>query len=97
MVVGPPGGNTDFTARIVGQGISPALGQSVVVDNRSSITIAEIVAKAAPDGYTLLLTGNITWLAPLMQKTPYDPRRDFAPITLAVTIVILWMLMLWPR
>ena len=79
------GSSTDFMSRVIGQGIAASMGQSVVVDNRASaIATGEIVAKAAPDGYTLLVTGTSFWVGPLFQKTPFDPVRDFAPITLAV-------------
>jgi tripartite-type tricarboxylate transporter receptor subunit TctC len=85
----PPGGPTDFVGRTVGQKLSQYIGQQVVVDNRpgaGTIIGSELVARAAPDGYTLLFgTGGGTFLAPLMiPKVPYDPLRDFAPITMLV-------------
>jgi tripartite-type tricarboxylate transporter receptor subunit TctC len=85
----PPGGPTDFVGRLVGQKLSPLLGQQVVVDNRpgaGTIIGSEIVLRAAPDGYTLLFgTGGGTFLAPLMlPKVPYDPHRDFAPVAMLV-------------
>jgi tripartite-type tricarboxylate transporter receptor subunit TctC len=85
----PPGGPTDFVGRTVGQKLSQFVGQQVVVDNRpgaGTIIGSELVARAAPDGYTLLFgTGGGTFLAPLMiPKVPYDPLRDFAPITMLV-------------
>src|SRR5688572_17171083 len=85
----PPGGPTDFVGRTVGQKLSQLVGQQVVVDNRpgaGTIIGSELVARAAPDGYTLLFgTGGGTFLAPLMlPKVPYDPLRDFAPITMLV-------------
>jgi tripartite-type tricarboxylate transporter receptor subunit TctC len=85
----PPGGPTDFVGRLVGQKLSPLLGQQVVVDNRpgaGTISGSELVARAAPDGYTLLFgTGGGTFLAPLMlPKVPYDPHRDFAPVGMLV-------------
>ena len=72
----PPGGPTDFVGRIVGQKLSQSLGQQVVVDNRPG----------ARDGYTLLFgTGGGTFLAPLMlPNVPYDPHRDFAPVSMLV-------------
>lgn len=77
------GGAGDFTSRLIAQGIAGALGQQVIVDNRATNLIAsEVVSKAAPDGYTLLLNSNNFWLGPLLQKTPYDPIRDYIPITL---------------
>jgi len=85
----PPGGPTDFVGRTVGQKLSLFLGQQVVVDNRpgaGTIIGSELVARAAPDGYTILFgTGGGTFLTPLMlPKVPYDPMRDFAPVTMLV-------------
>ena len=85
----PPGGPTDFVGRLVAQKLAPLLGQQVVVDNRpgaGTVIASEIVARATPDGYTLLFgTGGGTFLAPLMlPKVPYDPHRDFAPVAMLV-------------
>ena len=80
------GGGADFAARIIAPALSGNLGQQVIVDNRPSGVIpAEIVAKAQPDGYTLLLYSNGVWTLPLMQPAPYDPVRDFSPITLLIS------------
>lgn len=81
------GGGSDLVARVVAQGLTANLGQSFVVENRGGGVIAgEAVAKAAPDGHTLLLYGNTFWLLPLMRsKMPYDPHKDFLPITNAAT------------
>jgi tripartite-type tricarboxylate transporter receptor subunit TctC len=78
------GGGSDVAARLIAQGLSETLGQPVVVDTRvGGIIIADIAAKAAPDGYTLMTYSSTLWLVPLMRATtPYDPIRDFAPITL---------------
>ena len=84
IVTGASGGGGDFASRLIGQGLTDRLGQQVVVDNRGNIA-GEIVSKAPPDGYTLLVEGASFWIAPLLQKTPYDPVRDFAPITVAVS------------
>ena len=84
-----PGGGTDTTARAIGQRLAAALGQPVVVDNRPGAAgniAADIVAKSDPDGYTLLM-GTIAALAinpTLFGNLPFDPVRDFAPITQAV-------------
>ena len=80
-----PGGVTDFTARVVAQELTRALGQQVIVDSRGSgVVTAEIVAKAPPDGYTLLITGSSFWIGPLLRKTSYDPIKDFPPVSLLV-------------
>lgn len=81
-----PGGGTDISARILAEGLGPVLGQTVVVDNRpgaGSTLGTDIVSKAAPDGYTLLL-GNISlaFNAALYRHLPFDTVRDFAPISL---------------
>ena len=79
------GGLNDLAARMIAQGLSPNIGQPVIVDNRGIIAI-DIVAKAVPDGYTVLCFANNFWVLPFLQDNyPYDPIRDFAPITLAVT------------
>jgi tripartite-type tricarboxylate transporter receptor subunit TctC len=81
-----PGGGTDISGRILAEGLTQSYGQSVVVDNRpgaGSVLGCEIVARAHPDGYTLLL-GNISMAfnAALYRKLPYDTLRDFVPISL---------------
>jgi tripartite-type tricarboxylate transporter receptor subunit TctC len=92
VIVGfAPGGSADITARAVGQKMSELLGHSVVVDNRSGasgIIGSELVARAAPDGYTLLeATMTTHGIGPnLYQKLPYDPVRSFEPIALMVRI-----------
>jgi tripartite-type tricarboxylate transporter receptor subunit TctC len=82
IVTAPAGGGNDFSARLVARGISGPLGQQVIVDNRPTILGPEIVAKAAPDGYTVLLTGSAHWVGPLVEKVSYDPIQDFAPVSL---------------
>ena len=82
IVTSEAGGGNDVPARIVAQGLTLALGQQVVIENRpSGIVPAEIVAKAAPNGYTLLFYNNALWTAPLIQATPYDMLRDFTPVS----------------
>jgi len=84
----PPGGATDILARLIAQGLTEALGQPVVVENKAGANGQighDFVAKAAPDGYTLVL-GNSAVLAvsvSMYDKMPFDPIKDFAPITLA--------------
>jgi tripartite-type tricarboxylate transporter receptor subunit TctC len=82
IITSPAGGGNDFVARLVGRAITGPLGQQVVVDNRATRLIADIVAKAPPDGYTLLVTGSAHWIGPLLEKVTYDPIRDFASISL---------------
>jgi len=81
----PPAGATDIVGRIVAQKLTERLGQSVVVENKpgagGSIG-SDIVAKSAPDGYTLLMATSSTHsIGPSLQKLPYDPIKDFAAIT----------------
>ena len=84
MLTAELGGGSDLSARLIAQGLTSSLGQQVIVDNRvGGIIIADIAAKAAPDGYTLFTYSSTLWLIPLMRThTPYDPVKDFAPITL---------------
>ncbi len=87
IVSGSAGGGQDFATRMIAQGISAPLGQQVVVDNRSREDPGEVAAKGRPDGYTLLVAGSAHWLQPFMrERVPYDPVRDFAPITLAAKL-----------
>ena len=87
IVTSEPGGGLDFVARIIAQGLSAVLGQQVIVDNRpSGVFTGSIVSNATPDGHTLLFNGSSFWMLPFLQKNvPYDPIRDFAPITLATS------------
>ena len=82
IVASAAGGSGDFAARLIAQGLSGALSQQVVVDNRGGVIPGEIVSKAPPDGYTLLIDAASFWIGPLLQETPYDPVKDFAPVTL---------------
>lgn len=82
IVTSPAGGGNDFPARLLARALPGPLGQQILVDNRATILIADIVAKSPPDGYTLLVTGSAHWIGPLLDKVTYDPFRDFAPITL---------------
>ena len=87
----PPGGPLDIVARFIGQELSHDWGQPLLVDNRPGAggnIGADIVAKAPPDGYTILMGAVSThainvWL---YSKLPYDPVRDFAPITLVTSV-----------
>jgi tripartite-type tricarboxylate transporter receptor subunit TctC len=89
IVTSEPGGGLDFAARVIAHGLTGSLGQSVIVENRGGaggVIAIETVAKAQPDGYTLLVFGSTIWLVPFLRdKVNYDPVRDFAPVTLAVS------------
>jgi len=92
MVVGfPPGGGTDVVARILQPRLTELLGQTIVIDNRPGATgtvAAGQVAKAAPDGYTIMMGHvSVNAIAPsLFANLPYDVNRDFAPIALAASV-----------
>ncbi len=82
----PPGGSADIMGRMIGQELAKALGQQVVIENRagaSAIVGAEYVAKSPPDGYTLLQANvsQMTIHPSLYPRLPYDPLKDFAPVT----------------
>src|SRR6266850_2065885 len=82
-----PGGGNDTVARTIAQQMSASLGQQIVIDNRSGaggVVGAELAAKAPPDGYTLFLggVGSLAVNPNLHARLPYDPLKDFAPITL---------------
>jgi tripartite-type tricarboxylate transporter receptor subunit TctC len=85
----PPGGGTDVIARIVQQRMSEGLGQTIVIENRGgaggAVGTAE-AAKAAPDGYTFLFTLSSHTINPLLYKLNYDVERDFAPVSLIVSV-----------
>src|SRR3954463_9740960 len=86
----PPGGPTDIYSRLLAQKLGESFGQQVVIDNRggaSGIIASEIVAKAAADGRTLLMGGaGVLAVTPaVFPKIPYDPIRDFAPVSMMVT------------
>ena len=81
IVAAAAGGGGDFQGRLLAQAISGPLGQPVIVENRgSSVLSAETVAKAPPDGYTLLVQGASLWVSGLLQELPYNAVRDFTPV-----------------
>src|SRR4051794_16533027 len=86
------GGVADLTARAVGQKLGEKLGQSVIIENKpgaGGVSGGDTVAKAAPDGYTLLLMSNGTAVSEsLFNKLPFDAQKDFAPISLLGTFDI---------
>ncbi len=92
IVTAPIGAGNDFVSRVIALGLSGSLGQQLVVDNRPASLVGEIVAKAPPDGYTLLVIGSVLWLTPFLQdNVAYDPVKDFSPITLparSVNIIV---------
>jgi tripartite-type tricarboxylate transporter receptor subunit TctC len=87
ILTAPVGGALDIGARtIVAPAIAEGLQQPAIIENRQGVTGIAAAAAAAPDGYTLLVHGSIVWLQQFMSNsTPWDPVRDFAPITMAVS------------
>jgi tripartite-type tricarboxylate transporter receptor subunit TctC len=90
VVAFPPGGAADFSARILTQYLQPALGQTIVIDNRGGAfgNIAnDITAKATPDGHTLLITADatITVNPSVYSRLPYDAQRDLTPVTVLIS------------
>lgn len=90
LVPSPAGGPSDFAARLIVNRLSEALGRNVIVDNRQSVNgilATELAAKAPPDGNTLLIgnVGTMVMNPGLYKKLPYDPLRDFVPITQLVS------------
>ena len=86
IITAAAGGGSDFAARLIAATLGPALGQQVIVDNRGVIA-ADVAAKAAPDGYTLLLSGPTLWLLPFMRDNVASDIADFTPITMATQTV----------
>lgn len=85
----PPGGSSDASARILGQKLTETLGQQVIVDNRAGaaeIIGTDIIAKASPDGYSVVLVSLRYSVNPSLLKLPYDPVRDFAPVTMTAAV-----------
>src|SRR3989440_10962569 len=85
----PPGGGTEFIARSVATNLSAQLGQPIVIENRpgaAAIVGAEAAARSAPDGYTLFMADNGTFVYRLgiYKKLPYDPNKDFIPVGMLV-------------
>ena len=92
----PPGGAADVLARVMGQKLGELLGQTVVIDNRpgsGGVIGTNVVAKAAPDGYTILHSGITTHgIGPhIYTNLPYDPVKDFTPIILSATMPVFMM------
>ena len=85
IVVTEAGGSSDLGARLIAQALTGPLGQPVTVENMSGVSSIQAVAKAPPDGYTLLFYGSGFWIYPLLQPVPYDAAKDFVPVSLAVS------------
>lgn len=93
VVAFPPGGSTDLAARALGEKLTTALGQTVVIDNKAGASGnigAELVAKSPADGYTLLMAATSFATAPAFYpKLGWDPLKDFAPVSLVATLPII--------
>ena len=88
----PSGGGTDISARVVGQKMTEALGQQIIVDNRSGASgniAMEIAARTAPDGYTLIMStvGQMAMNPAMFSSLPFDPQNDFTPVALVSSTV----------
>ena len=84
IVTNESGAGLDFTARLMAAGLTQSLGQQVIVENRgggSGVIAAELVARATPDGHTLLWHNNVIWTHPLLSAAAYHPLRDLTPVT----------------
>lgn len=88
IVTADAGSTNDIVTRVIAQGLAVNLGQQVFVENRggaSGVPAAQAVARASPDGYTVLLYSNTLWIGPLLQDAVADPLRDLAPVVLAAS------------
>ena len=79
------GGGADLAARVIAQRIAVPLGKQVIVENRPGRVIGDLLVKATPDGYTLLLVSSTIMFAPVLEQTTYDATKDFAPISMVAT------------
>ena len=85
IVVTEAGGSSDIGGRLIAAALGGPLGQPVTVENLSGVSSIQAVAQAPADGYTLLFYGSGFWIYPLLAPVPYDPVKDFAPVSLAVS------------
>jgi tripartite-type tricarboxylate transporter receptor subunit TctC len=76
------GGATDTIARLIASRLSDQWGRPVIVENRNVTIGGQMVAHSSPDGYTVLITGSTLWISPLFERMPFDPLKDFAPVTM---------------
>jgi tripartite-type tricarboxylate transporter receptor subunit TctC len=86
ILTGAPGGSADIVCRAILPAMVARFNQLLIIENRP-VTASDIVAKATPDAYTLILDGGSFWIAPLLQQTPYDVPRDFAPVSKAISSI----------
>ena len=77
-----PGASGDYSARLIAPGLTAALGQTIIVDNRGGYGAIEALIKSPADGYNLLIYGTTLWIVPLMERAAWDVQRDLAPIAL---------------
>jgi tripartite-type tricarboxylate transporter receptor subunit TctC len=85
IMTSEPGGGNDYASRLIAQGLTGSFGQQVVVENRPTTLVPQLVAKAQSDGYTVFFMSGSMWIGPLIERLPYDPVKDFSPITLAMS------------
>lgn len=75
------GSGGDFVSRLVARALTASFGRQVIVENHpSGVIVGDLTAKAAPDGYSIMVYGSSVWNISLVQKAPYDPLKDFAPV-----------------
>jgi len=85
LVAAPPGGGADFVARALSPKLTESLGQTVVVENRpgaNGVVASELLARAAPDGYTIKVNTTVDTINPSLMKLNFDVLKDFAYVTL---------------
>jgi tripartite-type tricarboxylate transporter receptor subunit TctC len=82
IVTATPGGGNDFLARIIAPPLGQAIGQQIIVENRPSRLVGGLVARATPDGYTVVVGGSTMQNSPIMEKLDYNALTDFTPISL---------------
>jgi len=97
VVPSAPGGGTDIVARLIGQGLQEAWGQTVVVDNRGGAggipAVAAVAKQSAPDGYTMCLgsNGHISFAVAVRPNLPFDPQKDLTPVSMVASQPFVWV------